>query len=622
MAVLQRLYLYSVTIVALEVWVWSLTTLIRRALEGTAWQRPEDLAGALAGFLIGLLVFGLHWSWAQREAASEEEERTSAVRAWALLVMLGLTWGAVFHALAALLARALEQVVHLSSMASVFPDISWEEAVAILIPQALVGWYFARIVATQGDPLTDEQALARRWYRLLWLSYAVVWLVVGLQHLLSALFPYQGAGVFARSAENAVQGVVFAVGGAVLLSVWGRRWWQEMLQDKHDRSSEVPVGFLMVWALVGLAVALATLGMAVYEMFLWLLGETSTTSRLYDAVREVVVVGVPWTLLWLVARSGLTRWLSAWTDERRATAYRLLLSVVALAGLGMINAAVFALLAYFADVLFATVVGRGALASGLTLALLGLPLWALAWRALQAEASADDAISHSWLRRGYLYLVLFAALLAMMGFGTAAVFQVFRTILGGRFNPQDFFYAVLAVLWLAGLLVYHWRVLRADRAREARLAAAETALPVLVLAAPDDAWFAKAQTAGVSLVMLSPQENPPKDAAYQAVVLTENTLLNLPDGWRAWLQTFSGWRLVLPEDEHSRWVWAGQRGASQEAVRKALRALAKNKPPAVDACPLKWKILGYAGLAIVLLWGGGILLSLIMSILMAASLGI
>jgi len=199
---------------------------------------------------------------------------------------------------------------------------------------------------------------------------------------------------------------------------------------------------------------------------------------------------------------------------------------------------------------------------------------------------------------------------------------VFRTMLGGRFNPQDFFYAVLAVLWLAGLLVYHWRVLRADRAREARLAAAETALPVLVLAAPDDAWFAKAQTAGVSLVMLSPQENPPKDTAYQAVVLTENTLLNLPDEWRAWLQTFSGWRLVLPEDEHSRWVWAGQRGASQEAVRKALRALAKNKPPAVDACPLKWKILGYAGLAIVLLWGGGILLSLIMSILMAASLGI
>ena len=622
MAVLQRLYLYGVTVVALEVWIWSLTTLIRRALEGTAWQQPEDLAGALAGFLIGLLVFGLHWSWAEREAAREAEERTSVVRAGALLIMLGLTWGAVFHALAALLARALEQMVHLSAMASVFPDISWEEAVAILIPQALVGWYFARIVAAQGDTLTDEQALARRWYRFLWLSYAVVWLVVGLHHLLSALFPYQGTGIFARSAENAVQGVVFAVGGAVLLSVWGRRWWQEMSQNTRDRSSEVPVGFLMVWALVGLAVALAILGVAVYELLLWLLGETSTTSLLYEAVRDVVVVGVPWMLLWLTARAGLAVWLRAWTEERRATAYRLLLSVVALAGLAVINAAVLALLSYVADLLFATVVGRSALASGLTLALLGLPLWALSWRALQAEASADDAVSHSWLRRGYLYLVLFVALLAMMGFGTAAVFQVFRTVLGGRFETRAFFYAVVAALWVAALFVYHWRVLRADRAREARLAAAETVLPVLVLAAPNDARFAKAQTAGVSLVMLSPQENPPKDAAYQAVVLTENTLLNLPDAWRAWLQTFSGWRLVLPEDEYSRWVWTGRRGASQEAVRKALRALAKNKPPAADACPLKWKILGYAGLVIVLLWGGGILLSLIMSFLMAASLGI
>ena len=623
MAVFRRLYLYGVSLVALEVWLWALSQLLRRALEGRAWQRPEELAGALAAFLIGLLVFGLHWSWAQREAAREDEERTSAVRAWALYLALALLWVPVFHAVAALLARGLEQVLDIASTASVFPDLEWEWAVAILVPQALVGWYFTRIVALQRDNLTDDQALARRWYRFLWLSYAIVWLVVGLQFLLGALFPeHHITGVIARLVEDAVQGVVLAVGGAVVLGVWGRRWWQEMLRSPRERASEVSVGFLMVWALAGLAVALTTLGMAIYQVFLWLLQNSHDTQQVYEAVRRVVVVGVPWLILWLAARSGLATWLRQWTEPRRTTAYRLLLSVVAFAGLGILNAAVLALLAYFADVLFATVVGRSNLALGLSLALIGVPLWAMAWRALQAEASADAQISHSWLRRGYLYLVLFAALLAVMGFGTAAVFQVFRAILGGKFDMQAFFYAVVAVLWLAALLVYHWRVLRADRAREASLAAEIEPLPVLVLGLPDGVPLAEAQTAGASVVVLALQQNPPDAAAYQAVVLTENTLLNLPDAWRAWLQAFPGWRVVLPDDEHSRWVWAGVRGASQEAVRKMLRGLAANKPPAVDACPLKWKILGYAGLVIVLLWAGGILLSLIMSFLMAASYGI
>ena len=621
MAVFRRLYLYGVSLVALEVWLWSLTALLREALEGSVWQRPEDLAGALAGFLIGLLVFGLHWFWAQREAAGEDEERTSVVRAWALYLMLGLIWASVFHALAALLARGLEQALHLSVMTSVFPDMPWEEAVAILVPQALVGRYFVHVLAAQqGDTLTDSQALPRRWYRFLWLSYAILWLALGLQHLLSALFPEQVVGIVASLSKDAAQGVVFALGGAVVLGVWGRWWWQDMLRSDRERASEVSVGFLMVWALVGLAVALTTLGMAIYQVFLWLLQGGHDSQAVYEAARRVVVVGVPWLIVWLAARGGLATWLRAWNEKRRAVAYRLLLSVVALVGLGVLNAAVLALLSYFADTLFATVVGRNDLALGLTLALLGLPLWALSWRALQREASADDTISRSWLRRGYLYLVLFTALLAMMGFGTTVVFQVFRAILGGEFEAHAFFYAVGAVLWLVALFVYHWWALRADRVREARLAAETAPFPVLILS--DDARFADMQTAGVSVVKRSLQQSPPDDMTYQAVVLTERVLLDMPAAWRAWLKDFPGWRLVLPEGDSSRWVWAGKQGASPEAVREMLRALAENKQPSVGACSLKWKIFGYAGLAIVLLWGGGILLSLIMSFAIAASYGI
>ncbi len=618
MATARRLYVYGVVLVALETWLWGLSGVFTQALEGSIRWRADALAGALAGFLIGLLVFGLHWYWAQREAAADAEERHSAVRAWAVYAALLLTWGVAFHAAAAMLARMLEDVIPHLLTADLFPEMTWERAVAVMVPQALMGWYFDRVVAAWGDDLTDDQALARRWYRFAWLSYTAVWLILGLQFLLDALLPVQGVTSMSRASHHAAQGVVLAVSGAVLWGVWARRWWREIFRDDRERNSEVVAGFLMLWALAGLAVALTVLAIAVNAVLQLLLHAGGSREDVYDAARRVMVVGVPWGLLWLSARSGLAAVLRTWEDARQATAYRLLLSVVALAGLGVTSSAVLSLAAYVTDAMFANAAGRDTLAVGLTMALFGLPLWVMPWRALQAEARADASLAQSLLRRGYLYLVLFVALLAGMGFATALVFQVLKGALGGSFKARAFFFSLANALWAAGLLVYHARVLQ--RERKQLLAARAEAPTVKVLAltvSPEETWPEALQVERLPLALSTRalSEPPPEEADYGAVLLSKDALLALPAPWQAWLRAFEGERLVLSGGEETGWLWLGARGSTAASVRKTLRALAEHKRISGETCSLKWKVLGYVGIFALVSWAGGFVLSLLLTIL-------
>lgn len=610
MATLRRLYLYGVALIALETWQWALVALLTKVLEGGIWQ-PQDLAGSLSAFLIGLLVFGLHWRWAQREAAADPAENASAVRAWALYLALALTWGVVFHAVAAAAGEALGRLLP-EAAPSLWPAASWPRVVALLLPHGLMGWYFASIEAAQRGSLTAEQAVARRWYRYLWFSYGILWVLLGAYQLISAFVPPRGTLPWALT-HYAAQGALWAVGGAVLLGVWGRRWWRETLADAREASSAVVAGFLGVWLLAGLAVSLAMVGSTLYHLMMTLLGEEA---ELFTAARLLLAVGVPWLLLWLSAGYGLAAYLKPWEPHRRAAVYRWVWSVVALTSMAVVSWGVAGLVAYVAAALFGDGLFSERLAFGVSALVVGAPLWWLSWRALQAEAAADEAARRSLLRRGYLYLVLFVAVLGVMGFATAVVFQLLRAALGGRFSADDFAFAVGMLGWSVAVLAYHARLVLTERRQEAARRAAAAPWHALVVAAPEETW-AKALPAGqgrLRLTVVSPAEAPPESADFQAVVLSAETLAGLSPAWRAWLAAFEGARVLVPADA-ARWVWGG---AGQ--LPKVLDALAAGKRLPECQSSALWKALGYVGIFALVSWVLGTALSLLIGLLSAAAI--
>ena len=134
---------------------------------------------------------------------------------------------------------------------------------------------------------------------------------------------------------------------------------------------------------------------------------------------------------------------------------RIYFYLVALAGLlvgagGLVFIAQFALEALFGQIVLAD--SRDPLAIGLSLALVGLAVWGLHWRAIQRSLSQSPAEQTALLRSIYIYL-----LLAIAGaFLLAAGYQVLDWLLslgrGNGFEPEPW---ALALVW-GPVWAYHW----------------------------------------------------------------------------------------------------------------------------------------------------------------------
>ena len=99
---IRRLYFYLVAFISIEVVLWGLVGLLRSIVDRTIAGGADALARALALILVGVPIFLVHWLWAQRAAARDEEERTATLRAvffYAILLERAHTGtdGRVFH---------------------------------------------------------------------------------------------------------------------------------------------------------------------------------------------------------------------------------------------------------------------------------------------------------------------------------------------------------------------------------------------------------------------------------------------------------------------------------------------------------------------------------------------
>ena len=262
---------------------------------------------------------------------------------------------------------------------------------------------------------------------------------------------------------------ILAQGLALILvgvPVFGFHWWMAerfARQDGEERASGVRAVFLY-GALLGTLIPivqnalslldrliLQTVGIASSQAFL---GPNQTWSdNLIAVVINAIVAAYFFTVLradWRVIAQK-----DSFTDIRRI--YR---HVWLIYSLGLVIAAVQQLL-YFILNIFQGALGfpyRPSGAHGIVLAVIGLPLWYVAWKTVQA-ASAEQAERASLLRLGVLYLLSLAGVITVLASAGVVLDVILRTVLGDSTNLAGFIQKVVAPLSIgipmAGVWAYY-----------------------------------------------------------------------------------------------------------------------------------------------------------------------
>ena len=517
MLVARRVYLYLITFISLLILLSGVSTLLRLLFEQALSVAPDTFAGpdylreqfssAAALTLVGVVVWAIHWLLAQRSVAAPppagDQERRSVLRKLLIYGVLLVTVAEVLFALSRLL-QALLLVGAAQGATDLRAVIS--EAVPTIAVYGL-GWaYYARIRATDAAVAPE----GRRGHRA-----PLVRLSGQLRRALRAHVRALVAGPLSL-ADRHERGC----GG---LYRWGRRaatrgerrwldrrlrrgWlghWsmaqQTVVASPGEQRARLRQVYLFAMIFQTVAVTLTKRGPFHLQPATLPAGQRSC-GRLRgvpaNAAGGPLLTAIVYGVFWAYHRWVLRGDAALATDDpaRQTSLQRLYLHLVALIGLAVLATGVASLLRLLIDLGLGgatTTLSRAGWADQIsffaTSILVGLPAWYLTWAPLQRRAWSPEASEdrQALVRRVYLYLILFAAVIALLGSAGTLIYQFVRHV-GGVFDAG----ALGAISWALGaaltagvLLVYHLRVLLADQ-RAAALPAPAEALPLTEPAAP------------------------------------------------------------------------------------------------------------------------------------------
>lgn len=294
----------------------------------------------------------------------------------------------------------------------------------------------------------------------------------GLGWLLATAYDEAFRSVLASAPADELR--VAAAWLVVALPVW---WWHWL---RHARDSAPTTAWKAYVLLIGVLGAVLTAAVAVgttaFVLFQWIVGDPDPAAADQFAPVAGAVAGLVTGLaVWAYHRAALAPLRPDRTELDRTYGY--LLAVVGLAGAA---AGVAVVLAALIDALLpesSGVVGSGAgdaLAAGLTLLVVGGPVWARQWWRAEQHAAADPAGERSsGTRRTYLYAVIavsgLASLIGLIGALVVGIEDTLEGALGVETVRQV--HAALATLVVAGGVTgYHAGVVRRDRALAPRQA--------------------------------------------------------------------------------------------------------------------------------------------------------
>lgn len=569
MKTIRRLYFYVVAFISIEVVLWGMIGLLRSILNPQdVSDNASNLAQALALILVGVPIFLIHWGWSQRASANDAEENSASIRAIFLYGILLGTLIPVVQNLLALINRAFLSTANLYTYRAVVGGTqSWLDNLIAILINLLIAAYFWNVLKSNWKSLTETENFAeiRRLYRFVWVVYGLFITAYGAQQALTYAFtlPSNVLGQIGR--EVAINATALLVIGT---PIWVFSWRivQDALADSAEKESYLRLGILYLLALGGVIVSLVAGGNLIYMILMQILGAGKDWADFFQEIGGPISVGVPFGAIWAYYGKWLSQQFSF--DEnapRRAGKQRLFSYILSLLGLG---ATVFGMISLF-SVMIDLILGgsylsengfQEPLSGALATLAVGLPLWLMTWRTVQAQAletsDAGDHARRSVIRKSYLYFVLFVAVIGGMIAAGTLVFNLINTALGSSLSGvlKDVLNEFLQLAVFVVLLLYHLFALRKDGAARADvLAEKQSQFKVLIFDQDGKfgesvrAVFAK-RASDVPVTVVNVSEGIPADLTAEAVILPGSLAVNTPEKLEAWLRLFRGNKLIVSDE--------------------------------------------------------------------------
>ncbi|MDD2920888.1 MAG: DUF5671 domain-containing protein [Anaerolineales bacterium] len=469
---------------------------------------------------------------------------------------------------------------------------TWIDNLIAIVINLLIAAYFWNVTQSAWRALPEQENFAeiRRLYRFIWMLYGLIMIIFGAQQALSYAFALSSTDVLgAMGREVVVNAIALLIIGA---PIWYYSWRvsQNALSDSDEQESLLRLALLYKLSLIGVVVTLTASGNLLYLILMRAFGDGKTLAEFIQSIGAPISIGVPFAVVWAYYGDWLR--LQFAFDEnsiRRAGKRRLYFYILSLIGLAASFFAVASLLSLVIDLLTSkSYLSSGGFSEPLSRALAflaaGLPLWLLTWRPTQFRALEDGALGdharRSVIRKIYLYLVLFAAVIGGMASAGGLIFTLINAALGGE--TSNFANSILnnlqALILFIVLLFYHLSALRTDGALRADALEAKQKGFSLTVFDHDGKFgermkvaFAK-RAPNLTLNIVSVKDEIPAELKADAILFSSILLTDAPKNIEAWIRSFNGNKLAVAEDAAGVF-WAGN---DPQAVDSA-RALAEGE---------------------------------------------
>jgi hypothetical protein len=495
LAPVRRLYFYTVALISLIAGVIGLDNLLRFLTE--AWLGDPvvdavytiDYTRRMIAEFGGLLLvatplFLLHFGYMQRRLA-EPGERGAGLRKLYLYIVSGVMVGyALVHGYQLLSGLANLAFGETLDASPIWPSAWLYHLLMIGVSVALQA-YFHQVLKTDGD-YGQERGLAGTWRRLYQAAAGLVALALlleggseilgtGWQALVSLFAPGLSTsdGWLRLQLSN---GIALTLVGAILARINWLRWRAITTHISTEATSALRRFYLYAAMVISALATLIPAAMLVRQVLLILLGSPEASwaalpDRLSSSLPYLPVGLVGWVWYWRFLCSEAENY---GESDEGATVRRLYYYAVAATGLALLWFGAVNVLQAIIDPLLVSgdTVGRlwvEPLATGLSLLIIGAPVWSIHWRTAQGLARQPDAVGAqeraSLPRRIYLYGVALVGALLILFHLAQVVYRLLLLLLGapeaGLFSAttvNDLARSVIA----AGLWVVHLLAIRGD----------------------------------------------------------------------------------------------------------------------------------------------------------------
>ena len=473
----RRFYFYFVSLTGLVVGASGLFFIVHFVLElifgALVMAASRDpLAIGLSLAVVGLAVWGFHWRHIQQSLQARKSEAQALLRSFYIYLILAIA-GVILLTTGYAILRWL--------LASYRGDVFDAAPLAFAAIWGPI-WAYHWKVGSVSAP-TDAALAVRRVYIY---SACAVALAMGATGIGMAIFVVLRAGylaVFGDPAlaqvgsglwnETMVTGLALAISGAVA-------WWTHFRRfgagapDSVLRQAYIFAATLLGGYLVAIVAAIA----AIRLILIWLVGVPPNPALIhFDSLPNWIATLAVGIAVWAYHRAVMRR------DSRASPLgpvsslriYTYTLAVFGLAVLaGAVSIAVTHLAASLLEVHEGILTGAGSqrnsIATAISLAVVGTPVWLCYWRAAQLRAGANGDQERSALaRKIFVFAVLGTGALVLISSLSYLLYALLSDWLEGEFGIAFLYqgrYALGAIAASLPFVLYYWSILRQDRASE------------------------------------------------------------------------------------------------------------------------------------------------------------